>query len=883
MMKNKSNWKKVILTVLLAAMGIQAAGCGGSKTDNTTAQKEFVYVPEYRSLDAQDGVDQVFINEDTIYYRSGSYNEAAQSYEEYLVMLKVGEDESQKIPLDFGEDSSIQQIAMDRDGSFLAVLSRYVYDEGKTGEAGEAAEEEEDAEGTEASEDAEVLEGTEVSEDVEVSEGAEVPEDGEASEDAEVPEDGEASEDAEVPEDGEASEDAKVPEDAETSEKKENSKEELSYEIVNEGGEGSHVYAGEGVGVAVASSADTGGWSEPSSRTMELCRFSQDGNILSKTDISDVFEDEESYVQILETDKDGNIYMCLYQSVVVLDKDGNEICEIKTEDWINEMFSTKDGAVYAVYYGNEGMETHLVDINAKAMGEAVKELMIGRYEGYTFAPGVDSDLVFSMGDNLYTYSFGDAAPAKVLNWVDCNIDRDDIRSFAVLEDGRIMVVLSSWDYESGISSAELAFLTKKKGSEVPEQKILTYGTLYLNYDIRKEIIDFNKKNQEYRIEVKEYVTNDSAEGYGSGVEQMNADMISGKGPDIIELSSANVQMYAAKGILEDLYPYIDADSEMNREDFLENIRKAYEIDGKLYTMPSRFYINTVLAKVSNVGERDSITLDELMEIAGGLPEGTQLYEYATKGSILMTNVVMNLDQYVDWSTGECKFNDGEFVKALEFANRFDTDYKEDTSGLTMPEKVQQNRLLMVQTGISSMQEYIMYEAMFGEPIAFCGYPTSSDNGSFISNAGSTMGINAKSPNKDGAWQFVRRSLTKEAQEGSSRGGDYGFPIMKSALEKQFEKDMTEDYYEDVDGTKKRSEKTSWGYDNFSVRIFAAKDYEVETVRKLIEGTDQMYQYDEKIMEIITEESNAYFEGQKSAKETADVIQNRIQVYVNENR
>ena len=129
-------------------------------------------------------------DEDTIYYRSGSYNEAAQSYEEYLVMLKVGEDESQKIPLDFGEDSSIQQIAMDRDGSFLAVLSRYVYDEGKTGEAGEAAGEEEDAE---------VLEGTEVSEDVEVSEGAEVPEDGEASEDAEVPEDGEASEDAEAP------------------------------------------------------------------------------------------------------------------------------------------------------------------------------------------------------------------------------------------------------------------------------------------------------------------------------------------------------------------------------------------------------------------------------------------------------------------------------------------------------------------------------------------------------------------------------------------------------------------------------------------------------------------------------------------------------------
>jgi len=38
-----------------------------------------------------------------------------------------------------------------------------------------------------------------------------------------------------------------------------------------------------------------------------------------------------------------------------------------------------------------------------------------------------------------------------------------------------------------------------------------------------------------------------------------------------------------------------------------------------------------------------------------------------------------------------------------------------------------------------------------------------------------------------------------------------------------------------------------------------------------------------MMEIITEETSAYFEGQKTAEETADIIQNRIQVYVNENR
>ncbi|HBA69772.1 MAG TPA: hypothetical protein DCZ40_10520, partial [Lachnospiraceae bacterium] len=660
-------------------------------------------------------------------------------------------------------------------------------------------------------------------------------------------------------------------------------KDELSYEVVEEGNGSNGVYRTSASSAAYVVGDDSG-WSGPSSQIMELCIFSKDGSILDRMDISEAVEGNvDSYAQKMEIDKDGNLYIAFDQSVFVLGRDGKQICKIDIDNWINDMFCAKDGTVYAVYYGDNDMETHPIDIKAKAMGDAVENIMVGRNGGYTFAPGTTSDVVFSADSDLYTYSFGDEAPEKILNWIDCDIDKDDVRSFSMLEDGRILVLLSGWDDESGMSTTELVYLTKKKGSEVPEQKIITYGTLYLDYFVRKEIIEFNRTNQEYRIEVKEYVTDDSAEGYGSGQEQMNADIVSGKGPDLIELSNVNMRMYAAKGILEDLYPYMDADGEINKEDYLESVRKAFEIDGKLYTMPSRFYVNTVLAKVSQVGERSSITLDELMEIADGLPEGAQIYEYATKSSILMTNIMMNMDEYVDWNTGECKFSDESFVKALEFANRFDAEYQYNQNDMSRPEKIKQNRLLMAETSISSMQEYIMYEAMFGEPIAFCGYPTTKENGSFLSHDGSILGINARSKNKDGAWQFIRRQLTKEAQESNAGRGGFGFPVMKSALEKQFEEDMKEEYYEDVDGTKKRTEKTSWGYDDFSVRIFAAKDYEVETIRNLINSTDTRYQYDEKMMSIITEEANAFFEGQKTAKEVADIIQNRIQVYVNENR
>ena len=41
--------------------------------------------------------------------------------------------------------------------------------------------------------------------------------------------------------------------------------------------------------------------------------------------------------------------------------------------------------------------------------------------------------------------------------------------------------------------------------------------------------------------------------------------------------------------------------------------------------------------------------------------------------------------------------------------------------------------------------------------------------------------------------------------------------------------------------------------------------------------------DSKITEIINEESSAFFAGQKSAEETADIIQSRIKVYINETK
>lgn len=624
---------------------------------------------------------------------------------------------------------------------------------------------------------------------------------------------------------------------------------------------------------------------EIAEQRIEIVKLGDDGKITSTVDISQSIENlSDFYVQAMAQDKEGNIYLSADQKVFVLDQTGKKRFDFETENWINSMFAAGDGKVYICYYGEQRTELHSIDLAKKGIGEEVANVMVNQFGSYIFSDGADSDLLFSVDDKLYSYDFGAQEPTEVLSWLDCDVNSNTIGTFGVLGDGRIMVVTNDWSEED--NKTEITYLTRKKRTEVPEKIILKYACMYVDYNLQKQIIEFNKTNPEYRIQVDTYLTDysEGAGAYEDGLAKLNAEIAGGNCPDIVDLSSISVKQYGTKGILEDLYPYFDKDEELNREDYLDNILKAYETDGKLYGVSPKFSIQTVVAKTSVVGERQSITLNELMEMVKQMPEETELYDYASKNMVLMYNTMMNMDEYVNWSTGECKFNQPEFIKALEFANLFEKEINYEEDRPSVPERINNGTLLMVNAGIASIEDYQMYEEMYGkEQITFIGFPTSKENGSFISPAGSMLGMSARSANKEGVWQFLRMQLTKESQEDLEGSYEWGFPIMKSALDKQFEKAMTKEYYEDVNGNKVEQAKSSVGFDNFQMDIYAATEEQVAVVRDLIGSVTSQYQYNEQINQIIDEETTAFFEGQKSAEAVADIVQSRVQIYVNENR
>ena len=608
---------------------------------------------------------------------------------------------------------------------------------------------------------------------------------------------------------------------------------------------------------------------------LELWEVSpSDGTVLNKTDIKPVFEDpDNSWVQYMVLDPQDNIFLCCDSSIYLLDMTGQKKGSINFDNWIYNMFLASDGTVYVQYYGETGMETKPVDVQKIALGDAVEiegdSGMRGTYQG------VDGRMIIHQSDSVYAYDFESGVKEELFSWLDADINSDEVENMGQISDDSFWALMRSW--MSGNSEYSLAILTKTPAAEVTEKAELVFGTMWLSQDMRTSIINFNKTNENYRITVEEYASDD----YYSGLTRFNNDLTSGNSPDIIDISNINFSQYASKGVFEDLYPYMERDG-IDTEDYLSNILKAYEMDGKLYGVMPQFYITTTLAKASNVGDVTGWTVDEMLDFAES-HETANLFDYGARSSILYYCVYNNIEEYINWETGKCSFNGDDFFRVLEFAKKFPEEVNYEDRGGTSA-SLRSNKILLMQYSLSSVQEFQMLTGLYGEKIAFVGYPNSERKSNLIQPTNGSAAISSKSKHKDGAWEFVKAFISEEYQNNLVESyHNWGFPILKDALDKLFEQDMTPEYYDDAEGNQVERPKTTWGWDDFDMEIYAATPAEIDAVRAVIESADRLAgSINEELTNIITEETEPFFKDQKSAKETADIIQNRIQTYVNEN-
>ena len=613
-------------------------------------------------------------------------------------------------------------------------------------------------------------------------------------------------------------------------------------------------------------------------------------------------EDDYFYISGCTIDGD-TAYMNVEQKIVIYDLSAGSVAgtmDIETVDWINTLYAANGCLYYSGYVEGTGQAMFALDV---ATGESEKLEM----EGLTYFNIIgsrDNMLCFQDQSGVYGLDTVTGETSEILNYINCDINSNNVSTIVTMPGDRFAYYTSEWDNETYLQSFTLNVLNRIPDEQMQEEIILTIASAYQNYELRNLVIEFNRLNTGVRLNIKTYESyNNEENDWNGAVTQLNADITMGNVPDILVLdSSLPVESYYSKGVLTDLYPYMDdPEKGINRADYLENVFKACEQDGKLYSLISCFYIQSLAAKEEYVGSESNWTMTDMLNAVDSMPEGMiAFYDY---GRDRLTENLMSYcgDSFMDWENGTTNFESEDFIRLIEFLKTcpeksvmdayyenidYDNyDYEAEMEFNNNYEmRFYKDKALFHTLTLNALNGYNQIYRTFAGEANLIGYPTTDENSSgAVIVPYLELGICTASPNRDSAWTFLKYLMTSEDYFNEA----YGFVISKSWMEKKLAE--SEEYYADwyYEYTDEDWENMANQYSEDYISFMKKQQtkYTLEQGEKMYEvvkSASRVQRSDSDLMNIINEELSVFFGGARSAAETAKIIDSRARIYISEN-
>lgn len=602
---------------------------------------------------------------------------------------------------------------------------------------------------------------------------------------------------------------------------------------------------------------------------------------------------EDTYINGIYTDAADNIVIIFSGSgmgINVYSPAGELMNAFEIDGYIYSSANLADGGIAAlVYEFNAGMSVKVIDTVAGELST----------KGYTI-PDSASQLISGTGEYdfyyttdavLYGFKLDTEESEMLFNWIDCDVNVNDIGYINIADNGVVYAISATLSRDNLITT-ELISVSKVPYDAVPQKEHLTLATVAGAYELYNNVVKFNRASDKYHIDIKDYYELSGAESYSDAQTKLSTEIMAGNLPDILDIDlNISYTRLASKGLLVDLYPYIDADSELDRSDFFSNILAAYEVDGKLCAAVPGFGVMTLMGASYVVGDEPGWTYDEFNAALSSMPEGcTALDWYFTRETMLNYCLAIDLDNYMDWSSGECNFDSDEFKALLQFCAQFPSDeematYEPDAEDAA-EYRISQGQQMLMLTSLATFND-TGDSNPFNTDVTYIGFPNSrGDSGCVISEM-EGYAITSACRNKDAAWEFIRTFFTEDYQRES-----YYFPTNKNAFdylisdarEIEYERDSAGHILLDENGEKKRL-VVGMTYDGTTYRnIYSGLSEErADAIVSLVNIASKRVNFDTSISDIVLDGSQAYFAGQKSLDETAKLIQSKANIYVNEQR
>ena len=283
------------------------------------------------------------------------------------------------------------------------------------------------------------------------------------------------------------------------------------------------------------------------------------------------------------------------------------------------------------------------------------------------------------------------------------------------------------------------------------------------------------------------------------------------------------------------------------------------------------------------GDQWGWTLDELMEAYSTMPEGSTIMRYnLNRRDVFSMLCAPLLDQYVDMKTGETSFDSKGFRDMVAFLNTFPEEFKTTLSPdgveAELVERMLGGKQLLESRTIAAMWYLPTVEANFGAPAAFAGYPTADGSlGSYFNLHGSKLAMSSACQNKEAAWEFMRQILTKKYNynELDDLRLQTAIKICVNLRNYNLENEIDLEYDRGITQSGPLGKRL--------LDVDFPDEDDLLLFEKLINSTTQIYWPDNALSDIVWEALGPYFAGDKPLDDTLRLLDNRVSLYLNEQK
>lgn len=601
------------------------------------------------------------------------------------------------------------------------------------------------------------------------------------------------------------------------------------------------------------------------------------GAVIYSIEVSDILTIHDFLWPIDFAIDDEHIYIATNEKIAVYDYSGNRLFTIDVDGMIISLINLPSGNIAVNYWGlsnSNGSILHRIDSDIRALGEILESS-----HQLTYVFSGDDNFLYYITDQTHLYGMNadTSELVQILNLLDNNIVSENIVLVTTIGDEQVLAINRKWDIYNERQTIELVSLHKTDAQDF-DKITITYATSLLNPRIRNEIIEFNRTNNHFHIEVIDYSQYSTNSNWRGGIERLSLEIIAGNVPDMLDVSGLPVEKYIAVGLLEDLYPFIDNDTDLNSEDFIENIFRKAERNGSLYYVFPLFTIFTVIGNPSILGSQHGWNLDEMLTVLEENPEAdVPLGAWMTNEIFLEFLVFHNLDRFIDLDLGTAYFDNADFIRLLEFASMFPSNAPK-SGDYNELEDIATGRQIMKTFSFEGFANYQFYLEAFGGELVMKGFPSVNRRGSHIEPI-QTFAITSVSENKDGAWSFIRRFMTESWQRNAITESPDSIPLNNVVFDWMIENVMNKPEYTTTMGG-------DFGgvFSTFEVTVPPLSEAERNRFLEILNSAVPDKDYNDEfisLMIIVQETASYYFAGRITAEEAAKIIQSRASIFTAE--